>query len=601
MLSRVNERVAGGLFIFLSLFFHNNLTGQLKSTQANWVDSTLAHMTLEEKVGQLIVADFVAVYSHEESENFARIRRQIERFHVGGIILAGGAVTDIALLLNELQRLSKVPMIVSADLESGLGFWHPWRFVKGRAPDLPHFISGGGTAFPGNMAIAATGNEQYAYEVGRITGEEARAVGIHWTLAPVVDVNNNPKNPIVNVRSFGEDPERVAKFSAAFIRGCQDVREMATAKHFPGHGDTQQDSHMGLPILKFDMDRLSSVELVPFKAAIGAGVRSIMTAHLALPKLDSTRYPATLSKPILTDLLRRKLHFNGVIVTDGLTMQGITDRYSPAEAAILAIQAGADALLVPPDIEAMHKGVLDAVKKGNLSESRLDESVRRILSAKSWLGLDKNRYVDLSSITATVASPASEEISKRIARDAVTLLRNKANTLPISRRRTTKVAVVVLSDGSSREYGRDFVEGLRQLYASVDVAHVNRASSSASVEDAVKLSRRGDLVILPAYVSLGAWKGQLGLPKPVKGFLLKISSVKKPVIAISFGDPYIVSEFSTPSAVLCAYSSLRTIEMAVVAALRGEVDIRGKLPVSIPPQFKRGDGIELRGSNFKSN
>lgn len=558
-----------------------------------WVDSTIAQMTLEEKVGQLFIDDFVALYSNEESDNYARIREHIKKSHIGGIVLAGGGVYDIAIMLNDLQRLSKVPLIVAADLEAGLGFWHPWRFARGRAPDLPRLVPGGGTIFPGNMALGAAGTENYAYEVGRITGEEARAVGIQWLFAPVVDVNNNPKNPIINTRSFGEDPEVVAKLGAAFIRGCQDAGAIATAKHFPGHGDTEEDSHMKLPVLKFNLTRLESVELVPFQRAIAAGLKSIMSAHIALPKLDASRRPATLSEPILSDLLRKRLKFGGIIVTDGLTMQGVTDNYSSTEAALLAIQAGADCLLVCPDVDAACRYVIEAVKKGKLSEARIDSSVRRILSAKAWLGLDKNRFVDVSRIGKVVASPASDSIARQISRDAITLLKNKNRAVPISRGKDLKIAVVVLSDVTDRELGRDFISSLREKYKTVSVMYVNTSTGTEGVREALENARSDDVTLLPTFMSIGSWKGALGLPGPIKRFLRQVASIRKPVIAISFGDPYILSEMPKLSGTLCAYSGIRPVELAVIEALRGEIDIKGKLPVTIAPRFKRGDGIAL--------
>jgi beta-N-acetylhexosaminidase len=567
---------------------------QPMTSEARWVDSTLAQMTLEEKVGQLFVTDFVALYSHEASENYTRIKEQIEKYHVGGLVLAGGAVYDIVVMLNGLQRISKTPLIVAADLEAGLGFWHPWHFVKGRAPDLPKFVSGGGTIFPGNMALGATRNETYAYEVGRITAEEARAVGIQWILAPVVDVNNNPRNPIINTRSFGEDPEAVAGLGVAFIRGCQEAGAIATAKHFPGHGDAEEDSHMKLPVLGFDLAHLESVELVPYQQGIAAGLKSIMSGHIALPKLDPSRRPATLSEPILTGLLRERMKFDGIIVTDGLTMQGVTDKFSAGQAALLAIQAGADCLLVCPDIDAGFASLVEAVKEGKLSEARIDSSVKKILSAKAWLGLDKDRFVDVSSIEKVVGSPASEAMARQISCDAITLLQNKKRAVPISRDKDLKIGVVVLSDASNRELGRDFISSLRGLYRNVSVVHLNASAGTEAVKEALENARHSDVTLLPAFVSIGSWKGPLGLPKPVKRFLRQVASIKRPAIAISFGDPYILCEMPELSATLCAYSGIRLMQLAVVEALRGEIDVRGKLPVTIPSRFKRGDGIDLK-------
>ncbi|MBM4162013.1 MAG: hypothetical protein FJ217_13080, partial [Ignavibacteria bacterium] len=251
----------------------------------NWIESTLSSMTLEEKVGQLFLADLVAVYSHRESQNFLLAKEFVQKYHVGGFVIAGGTVTDVALVTNALQRESKVPLLFNADLEGGLWYNHPYRWIRGRAPELPRFVGGGGTLFPSLMAIGATGDPRFAYEVGRITARESRAVGIHWTNSPVADVNNNPKNPIINTRSFGEDPSVVAKMVEAYVRGLQEERMIATLKHFPGHGDTEEDTHMKLPVLPFDQARLDAIELIPFKAGIAAGARAVMTAHIALPKI----------------------------------------------------------------------------------------------------------------------------------------------------------------------------------------------------------------------------------------------------------------------------------------------------------------------------
>ena len=314
--------------------------GSLRAQDLRWVDSSLSTMTLEEKVGQLFVVELVALYSHAESPSYQYALEMIHRYHVGSFLLAGGNVLDIAVVTNALQQESKPPLMINADLESGLGYAHPWRLNRGWTERLPHFISGGGTLFPCQMAIGATGNAHHAYEFGRITAREARAVGIHWTNSPVADVNNNPNNPIINTRSFGEVPSRVARMVEAYVRGLQEERVIATLKHFPGHGDTEQDTHMGLAVLPFDEQRLDTVELVPFKAGIAAGAKSVMTAHLALPQIDPTKRPATVSNKIVTGILREKLGFQGIIMTDALRMQGVTDKFGPDEAACWPLRQG---------------------------------------------------------------------------------------------------------------------------------------------------------------------------------------------------------------------------------------------------------------------
>ncbi|RIK69512.1 hypothetical protein DCC62_23795, partial [candidate division KSB1 bacterium] len=256
----------------------------LSTNAQTWVEQALATMSLEEKVGQMLIVDFAAIFTNREHENWQRITRLIREQHIGGFILAGGSLYSIAMLTNELQGLSKWPLLVNADMETGATFFQPWQRARGRAPDLPAFLPGGGTAFPPLMAIGATRSDEFAYEIGRLTALEARALGIHWTNAPVLDINNNPRNPIINTRSFGEDPELVARLGAAFVAGTQASGVLATMKHFPGHGDTDSDTHIELPVLNLEAERLHAVELLPFKAAIKAGARAVMTAHIAFPQ-----------------------------------------------------------------------------------------------------------------------------------------------------------------------------------------------------------------------------------------------------------------------------------------------------------------------------
>jgi len=562
-----------------------------RGQQSTWVDSTLASMTLEEKVGQLFVADLVAVFSNRESPNFQLALEWVRKYHVGGFVLAGGIVTDIALMTNALQRESKIPLLINGDLEGGLWFNHPYRWQRGRAPELPKFIGGGGTSLPSLMAIGATGNLRYAYEFGRITGEEARAVGIHWTNSPVADVNINPNNPIINTRSFGENPIEVAKMVEAYVRGAQSAGLMATVKHFPGHGDTHEDTHMKLPLLPFDRARLDSVEFVPFKAGIRAGVKAVMTAHIALPKVDPEKRPSTLSPVMITEILRGSLGFNGIVVTDGMTMQGVTDNNAPDEAAIKAIEAGVDVILVPEDFSKAYDGVLRSVKSGRISSQRLDQSVRRLLEAKMWVGLGQQRFVNVEEISNVVGSPKAELIADSMFRDAVTLLRNEGGVVPLKTK--ARVHIVSITDEPDFTVGEALGEVVQSGVRSVTISRLWNGSSKETVDRIAAQLRNADVVVLGVYVSIGAWKGENKFSDDLQAFFKRISRSKKPVVTIAFGDPYVLGKIPLGDGMIATYAGLRKSEEAVGRALIGAAEVLGKLPVTIPGKFKRGDGIHL--------
>jgi len=559
-----------------------------------WVEQTLAAMSIPELVGQMLVADFAAVFTHHEHENFQRIVRLIREQHVGGLILAGGNVFDIAILTNELQQLAKLPLLVNADLETGLQFfWRPWQRVRGRAPDLPAFLPGGGTAFPCMMAIGATRSEEHAYAAGRVTALEARALGIHWTNSPVLDVNNNPRNPIINTRSFGEDPQLVARLGAAYVRGCQSAGVIATLKHFPGHGDTSQDTHMQLPVMHFEEARLHALELVPFQAAITAGAKAVMTAHIALPQLDTTNRPATLSRKIVTELLRERLGFRGLVVTDALTMQGITDHYGYEEAAVLAAQAGADMLLIPPDTAKVHRRLVAAVEKGEIALTQIQSAARRILAAKADLGLHEERQVALEKIMAVVGAPASQQIAEKISAEALTLLEKDNEAFPLQRRRPQKIFTLVLSNALQPGDGIHLQERLRAYGHEVEIFSLAQEPTAAALEHALTQCRAADLLLVTMFLSVGAWKGALRIPPLAYEFMNVAQALNQPMFAVSFGDPYVFEHLPRTAASLCAYNGGRTMEGLVARALMGELHLHGKLPVTIPGRFAFGEGLEF--------
>ncbi len=567
------------------------IEGTALAQDTHWVDSTLATMTVEEKVGQLFIADLVAVYSHQESPIRKYASRMLQKYHVGGFVLAGGTVSDIALVTNSLQQESKVPLLINADLEGGLGFGHLWQHVRGRAPELPRKISGGGTIFTSMMAIGATQNPEYAFEVGRTTSQESRAIGIHWTNSPVADVNTNPDNPIINTRSFGENPQQVAKFVEAYVRGLQDGHMMATLKHFPGHGDTQEDTHMQLPVLQFSEQRLISTELVPFKAGIQAGAKAVMTAHIALPNIDVSGRPSTLSKPVVTGLLRDKLGFQGLVVTDGMTMQGITNHYAASEAAILALEAGVDCILVPDDFEKAFDGVLAAVQSGRISSQRLDASVRRILAAKSWAGIDRNRFVDVARVSDVVGSPEADSIAQSICDHAVTLLRNKGDIIPLLRPR--KIHIVTLTNEYSSQVGQEVHRVLQLRHPLTTLTHLFEESREDDIATLLRSLKNADAVVLAVYLSIGSWKGKLELSPRLTDFLRKISKLRKPIITVAFGDPYAIARLPETDVVMTSYAGHGRAERSVAAALVGDIHIKGKLPVTISGKYAIGEGLDL--------
>src|SRR5882762_4027678 len=365
-------------------------------------DAVLAKLTTRQKVAQLVVPWLGGNYMALDDSAFQIATRWVDTLEVGGIIISVGSPYDIAAKLNALQKRSRLPLLISADLEWGAAM----RVV-------------GATAFPYIMATGATGDERDAYTIGRVAAREGRAVGIHVNFAPDADVNNNPLNPIINTRSFGEDPHAVARLVRGYVRGLQNNGMLATLKHFPGHGDTDADSHLGLPAIRVDYARLDSVELVPFRAGIEAGAQVVMSAHIAFPAFTGET-PATLSAAMLTGVLRDSLKFKGLVVTDALQMGAIVAKYGAGEAAVRAFEAGSDLLLMPADPDSAIGSMLVALQTGRLTTARLDASVRRMLEIKRGLGLFERRTVPLDSIARIVGSKSFQDAADDLAQRSLT-------------------------------------------------------------------------------------------------------------------------------------------------------------------------------------
>ncbi|MGH9935349.1 MAG: glycoside hydrolase family 3 protein, partial [Blastocatellia bacterium] len=473
-----------------------------------------------------------------------------------------------------------------------------------------------------NMAVAATGDPKWARLQGEATALQARAIGINWLFAPTADVNNNPDNPVINTRSFGADPEMVAEFTRAFIEGAQSAGAMACAKHFPGHGDTSTDSHIGLPVVDVSRERLEKLELVPFRAAIAAGVGSIMSAHIALPQIETelaapirplgereaasaeflsqtetgaarVTLPATLSPKIMTGLLREELKFNGVIVTDAMSMAGVAARYTPAEAAVKAVRAGADVIEKSPDIDAAIAGIKEALAKGEITEARINASVERVLRAKAALGLHIKRQVDLGEVDRVVSNPRFNEIAQRIADHSITLARDERKLLPLDPK--ARLLNITFTDEEDRAITKVFVDELRSRVAQVESLLLDHRSTESDVSRLLARldENKFDAVIFSVAVRARSGKGSVALPPTGKRLSDELIKRKPPLIVISFGNPYLLAEMPEAPAYLLAYSPFAVSQRAAVKAALGEIEINGKLPAPLPRLYPRGHGLSV--------
>ena len=576
------------------------------SSALKWANKELDRMSLEEKIGQLISVGINATFLNQDSDAYRSLKHQIEDNHVGGLILFRGPVYESVILVNRMQQLAKYPLLISADLEAGAGM---------RFDDTINF--------PWNMAVAASGNPDYARRQGEVTAREARALGVQHVFAPVVDVNNNAANPVINVRSYGEDPADVARFAAAFTQGAQGAGVIATAKHFPGHGDTAVDSHRGLPEINVARDRLNSVELVPFQSAINAGVGAVMVGHIALPQIDSATVkplpkavkgkpidtdeagevvdekatmPATMS-PVMGAILRNDLKFQGMIVTDALSMSGLTIYFTQDEAAVRALEAGADMLLKPGDVDAAFRGVLEAVKKGRLTEKRIEESARKIMAAKYDLGLVKERLTPIETIDRTVSSREAAALATEIAEHAITLVRDENKLVPLAALKPdAKVLNIAITNGDDRTtVATPFVSRLAKSGRKVETIALDDRSSDQEVQKTIELAKSADLIIASLYGRVrSGQKGSVGLPDAGARVLNAVIAGTAPIVGISFGNPYLLQGFPGLRTYIVAYGDMPSLQQATARAVLGEIDIVGKLPISLPGLYPRGTGIQLK-------
>lgn len=598
---------------------------QLTSDGNKWAEKTLKKLSLEEKVGQMIQVRAYADFLNVDSDEYKNIRDEVKKYHLGSVLLTvrvsdGLLIKDLpyeaAAVTNMLQKESKLPLLVAADFERGLSM---------RLNETP--------AFPHAMAFGATFNPEFEEKFAAITAQESRAIGVHWNYFPDADVNINPANPIINTRSFGEDPQQVGEMVAAYVKGSREYGMLSTAKHFPGHGDTATDSHLGVATVPGNLQRIESVELPPFQAAVKAGVDSIMVAHVTIPALEpDADKVATTSHKIVTDLLKDKFHFQGLVVTDALEMHGLTRLYpengpNPSgRAAVDAVKAGNDLVLLPSDLDGAFNGLLQAAKDGEISKAQIDASVLKILRAKASLGLNKARLVDMEQIPHIVSRPESLEFAQQVADAATTLVRDNGQALPFPKTSGTanaapaypsaaenppaSMVAVVITDDVRGEYGRVFELELRRRVRGARIFFVDSRTAGPMSPEIVDAARQAQKVVIAAYVVPTAAKqtvvnGQLtntvGLNDATGSLMQQLLDAAAPkTVVIAMGNPYLAMSFPTVQTYICTYSNAPTSDRSAVKALFGEMQVKGRLPVSLPGIAARGFGLEMKPGELQA-
>ena len=589
-----------------------------------WADSVLATLSLRDKAAQMVWPWVLGDYTAADDPTYQRVERLVREQHLGGIIISVGSPTEIASKLNALQKVSTLPLLVGADLETGAAFRARGGYFLPNAIDL-----GGATYFPYQMGIGATRDTAFAYQMGRATALEGRALGIHMAFAPVLDVNNNPKNPVISLRSFGENPQLVAQLGAALVRGIQENGMLATGKHFPGHGDTEQNSHLELARVAGSAARLDSVELVPFRAAVKAGVRGIMTFHGQLPGLDTSSLPATLNPHIMTDLLRGRLGFHGLLVTDALDMNGVLGKMTMAEVTQRAVIAGNDVLLMPTDIPGAISAIVDGVRQGKFPESRIDESVRKLLQAKQEMGLARQRFTDVQAMRTVVGDSTNVANARLAAERAITLVKDSLGVVPFGGLPgTARVVSVTIAPRTDLGAGVTFNAELARVFPalrsiSLTTEQVFDATAAAAaqpgqnaqyiatpqprllpalVENALRGAQGADVVIVSSYFGASSSTSRLAAPEGMADLLNGLQKAGTRVVLATFSNPYIAQDLPPVSSYLIAWGGSPLMQRAAARALLGLAPISGQLPITIPSVAPYGAGLrrEARAASASS-
>ena len=578
-----------------------------------WVDSTLKKMTIEQLAGQLVFGAFNATYLSSDSDEYDALSKLVKESQIGGIIAFGGVEAvpqvmlnntygpivlgqplELASTLNRLQSLSTVPLLTSSDFEWGV-----------------QMRIAGATKFPRAMAFGAAGDPQLAYEAGKVVGAESRALGVHIDYGPVADVNNNPRNPVINIRSFGEDPARAGEMVAGWVRGLQEAGVLATLKHFPGHGDTDVDSHLGLPVVPHPRERLDQVELPPFYTGIAAGAAAVMVAHIEMPSIDPEKGPATFSPTIISTLLRPK--FDGLIISDAMKMAAITKIASSGEAAVRAVKAGIDVVLDSPDNAAAAAAIAAAVRSGELTRERVERSARRILEAKARLGLHRQRMVNLEAVPLTVGGRKHDAVARTVSERSITLIKDTRNSVPLPTPKTGRVLYLSVLDYPSgwriAAPSRAVIPALKERWPNTDAIEVSDRSTPSELDLVRAMADDYDAIVAGVFVRAASASGRMDLSPSVVRLLQDLSrstearqqsasaigaSADRPFVAVFFGNPYTPIYVSEIPAMLMTYDFSDYAETSAVKALAGEIAINGKLPIALPGLFPIGHGL-IRG------
>jgi len=546
---------------------------------SGWAEKTLKTLTLEEKVAQMIGVRAFGIYTNPASPEYKTLIEAVETLKVGHITIFESDVYAAPRILNDLQSRAKIPLLVSADLERGLAF----RVRRGVVP------------IPYAMAIGASRSEKAAYFTGLVTGREARAIGIHWAFAPVADVNNNPDNPVINIRSYGEDPDLVGRLTSAYVRGAREGAILSTAKHFPGHGDTDSDSHLTLPVISADRERLNRVELAPFQTMFRAGVDAVMVAHIAVPSVDPSGDPASLSRPLTTGLIRDQMKYEGLIVTDAMEMSGLDVAWS-GEAAVRAVMAGCDLILLPKDPKIAIREIARAVREGRIAEPQIDASVLRLLKTKESLGLDRERMVDESQIGKNVGRPEDVEEANRITRASITLVKNEGGVIPLAVEKPLRVLHLIMSSDARNDNISGIPEAeLARRYVKTTSRYVGPDLTPQLAEEIVAQARSGAFshVLVSAFVRVTSSKGTANMEGSHANLLSRLSTAGPPLIVLAFGSPYLLRQAPEIPVYLAAYGGVDAAQRAAIGAIFGEFDIGGELPVTLPGLFPFGHGLKI--------
>jgi beta-N-acetylhexosaminidase len=561
-----------------------------------WADSVLRTMPLRDRAAQMVWPNLMGDYVPTDASSWRRLAADIQQDKVGGLLISIGSPIEIAAKLNALQRMSALPLLVGADLETGAGMRARGGYFVPNGIDL-----GSATLFPPEMALGATGDTALAYEAGRVTAVEGRALGIHLDFSPVLDVNNNPANPVINTRSYGEYPPAVARLGRSYIRGLQEHGMIATGKHFPGHGDTGTNSHLALPVVTVSRARLDSVELVPFRAAIAAGVGAIMTFHGSMPALDSSGVPGTLSPKVNTDLLRRQLGFHGLIVSDAMDMRGVLDTYGPTQSVQRAVASGVDVLIQPVDAHAAVDAIVQGVADGQYPESRVGEAARRILMLKHQLGLHRNRLVDLDSLRTIVGDSAHVAVAQTVADRSITVVRDSLHVLPLTARSSAnagsapRVLAVTVANRTDLVAGTTFDAELRQAFPTLRSVYVmaDGPAAEARYRQLDTLADSADVIIISSYVGQRWNVTTISAPQVFADWVARTAVRRSKVIVVAFGNPYLLQQIPDVPAYVVAWGSAPVSQRAAASALLGRIAVGGTLPISIPPTVSRGAGLTL--------